>query len=397
MHSQLEVYQNECQLTKVCFTMEKRGVLINPLYVKEALKHEHELIQEAKQGFEADTGRPYKDSSKLFASIFTERGENFPTTAKGNPSFAADTLELLDTPTTRLIKKVREHEKIAGTYYTSFLYYADEHNRIHPDMRQAGTTTGRFSYSRPNLQNVPKEDEESDLAKKFVVRGSFIPPQDFVYISLDYSQQEYRMLFDYAGETEIIKKILVGEDVHEATAKMVGITRKQAKTLNFAIIYGAGIEKLSKMLGITVKEAEDLRTKYFAKFPQVRRLLRYIPKVGQARGFIRNWFGRRCYLQDPEFAYVLPNHLIQGGCADVIKVAMVKIDEYLRRLKSGMVLQVHDELLFELHKEELGIIPDLMDIMETVYPPQNGMRLEVSANISKKSWATRDMEKWDAI
>lgn len=371
--------------------MEERGILIDHAYTTEALNYERRELDKAAKDFEADTGRAYKDSSKLFAEIFTQRGEWFPKTDKGNPSFAAEFLDDLDSPTAGLIKKYRDHEKRMGTYYSSFLYFADHKNRIHPNMRQAGTTTGRFSYSNPNLQNVPRDEQISGGADQPIVRRSFIPSPDHFLVSIDYDQQEYRMLFDYAGETKIISRVLEGEDVHQVTADMLGIKRTPAKTLNFALLYGAGSTKMAKMLGISVEEAIDKRRMYFDRLPAVKRFLKYVPQVGVARGFVTNWLGRRCYLQDSTFAYKLPNHLIQGGCADVIKVAMVQLDYHLNKLKSGMILQVHDELLFEVHKDEVGIIGELKEIMEAVYPSLNGMKLTASIAHSDKSWAKADL------
>lgn len=388
------VYENENRLIKTCFTIESRGVLLDLDYVRDALAYEHEKLYEAKKDFEKDTGRAYIDSSKLFAEIFDERGERYPRTDKGNPSFAADALETIDTPTTRLITRIRDHEKRAGTYYSSFLYYADKGGRLHANIRTAGTKTGRFSYANPNLQNIPKEDEESDLEKKFVVRGSFIPSPGFSFVSLDYSQVEYRLMLDYAGETGLIKRVLGGEDVHQATADMVGISRKQAKTLNFAILYGAGIDLLAHNLGIKVREADDLRRKYFSRLPKVKAFLKKVMSVGEARGHVVNWMGRRCHINHRDFSYTLPNHLIQGGAADVIKVAMNRIHEFLEGKLSGMVVQIHDDILHEIHDDEHDLVPGIQKIMESVYEPRNGMRLTVKPEISTKSWAYRDFEEF---
>lgn len=386
------LYENEKKLTKVFFDLEKRGILVDTNYVREALIYEQGQIKKAKEDFETDTGRAYKDSPKLFAEIFTERGESFPTAAKGNPSFKAEVLEHVDSPTARIIRLVREHEKRAGTYYSAFLAYTDSNSRIHANIRQAGTKTGRLSYSNPNLQNVPKEDEEEDLKKEFIVRGSFIPPPGYVFGSLDYSQAEYKLMLDYAGEMQLIKKVLEGADLHQATADMVGISRKYAKTLNFAILYGAGIEKIAAMLGMSVREASQLRQKYFGRLPKVARFIRRVINTGKARGYVINWIGRRCYIPNRNFAYALPNHLIQGGVADIIKLAMPQIHELLRKYRSGMVVQIHDDILSEIHENEIEVLWEMKNIMENVYVPRNGMKLTTDPEISKKSWAYRDFE-----
>src|SRR5690606_20649050 len=123
------------------------------------------------------------------------------------------------------------------TYYSSFLHYADERNILRPSLNQGGTTTGRFSSNNPNMQNCPKEDEEGDKEKPFLIRSCFIPRPDHYYVPIDFDQQEYRLMLDYAGERQLIDMVLSGMDVHNATAEMLGSTRKRAKTLNFAIIY----------------------------------------------------------------------------------------------------------------------------------------------------------------
>jgi DNA polymerase-1 len=325
--------------------------------------------------------------------VFDAAGEKYPLTDKGNPSFAAEVLEGMESPVASIINQIRHHEKRAGTYYSSFLHYADRSNVIHQDMRQAGTETGRFSYRDPNLQNVPKEDEEEDQATPFHVRESFIPRPGHFYYSIDYKQMEYRMMLDYAGEMKLIAAVMDGMDVHQATAELVGILRKHAKTLNFAILYGAGVDKIAKMLGMSKKEALELKMLYFEKLPRVHQFMRRVTKQGESRGFIFNWMGRRCHIAQRDWAYILPNHLIQGGCADVVKAAMNRIDDYLETFQTKMLLQVHDELLLETPFNESELALPIKMIMERIYEPQNGMILEASVEHSLKSWGFRHKQK----
>lgn len=153
----LSVYNNEMAILKVCEDMERTGVQIDLSYVSGCLKHEMELLYQAKQEFLLDTGHTYMDSGVLFKEIFDSRGELYGRTEKGNASFASDVLEELNTPTANLINKIRHHEKRIGTYWTSFLYYADETGIIHPNMLPYGTRTGRFSYSNPNCLSLDTE------------------------------------------------------------------------------------------------------------------------------------------------------------------------------------------------------------------------------------------------
>jgi DNA polymerase-1 len=390
----LDLMKNEMALLRVCADMELRGAKINKTYVMAAYKYEQAKIEEAKRDFEKDTGRAFKNSSKVFAEIFTERGEQFPRTSKGNPSFTGDFLDTCDTPTARLINKVRHHEKRASTYFLNFLYYMDEAGYIHPSMNQAGTTTGRFSYSSPNLQNVPKEDDEKDATCPSLVRRSFVPPEGFRILAIDYSQQEYRLMLDYAGEDRIIRQVLQGADIHQLTADLLHVSRKRAKTLNFMTLYGGGIQKLAKSLDVNVSTAREIRDAYFAKLPKVAQFIRQVAKRGEDRGYIFNRFGRRFWCADYSHSYKLPNHLIQGTGADVIKHAMVRVHELLKGRKTRMVLQVHDELIFYLAHGEEHLVPEIRSIMESVYQPFNGMKLTTSAQVSNLSWAHWDLEPW---
>jgi len=384
-----KLYTNEMALTKVCFAMEEVGVMLDEDYTRKALRYEQDLITKGKEDFRNATGEDFKDSSLLFSKLFDAEGTKYPRTKKGNPSFKGAFLEECSTPVAKLINTIRKHEKRSGTYYSSFLYYAEQ-GVVHAQMNQGKTVTGRFSYSDPNLQNVPKEDDDADLKLPFQVRGCFIPREDFIFHAIDYDQQEYRVMIDYAGEMGIISDILGGADVHQAIADMVGIPRKLAKTLSFAILYGAGAEKIAFMLGITIKEANALRTKYLAKLPKVQQLIEGIRNIGSQRGHIFNFMERRFHIDYRSEAYKLPNHLIQGTCADVMKLAMVEIFAYLEPFKSRMVLQVHDELLFEIHKTELDIIQNIIQIMERIYTSRNGMILTASVEHSTKSFSYKD-------
>jgi DNA polymerase-1 len=395
--SLIPLAENEIRLTKTCFAMERRGIRINKEYVGKALAYELGKIEDAKVAFQKDTGEEYKDSNKLFKKIFDAKGEAYPLTEKGNASFAADVLEEMTSPCAALINTIRYHEKRAGTYYSSFLHEADKDDLIHADIRQAGTETGRFSYRNPNLQNIPKEDEGCEELP-YLVRGSFIPREGHFFYSIDYNQQEFRMMLDWAGEHALIKAINEGADVHQATADLCGISRRQAKTINFGLLYGMGKAKLARGLGVTEREAHDLICTYFAKLPRVKPLISRIARAGQDRGWIFNWFGRRCHISNSEWAYILPNHFIQGGCADVIKVAMNRIEDHLlyEGRRSSMLIQVHDELLVETpYGEERGV-DKIVDIMEKVYKPQNGMRLTCAVEHSFKSWSARDKFKGKA-
>ncbi len=390
----MPLLQNEYKLTKACYRIEQAGIKIDRPYVTKALEHTLASAKRARGHFELMAEVPYANSPAVLRDVFARAGVKLPTTRTGKPCTKAEVLDEIDHPIAAKIREIREYEKLASTYYSSFLFYADRDDLIHANMRQGGTETSRFSYSDPNLQNLPKEDEEADKAKPFLVRRSFIPRSDeWCLVAIDFKQQEFRMMLDYAGETEMIRLIMDGMDVHDATAEMVGCGRKPAKTLNFGLLYGMGVETLANRLGISIAEAAELRARYFSKLPRVKLLIQSVQTAVKRRGYIWNWFGFRNNLSSSEYAYKIPNHLIQGGCAQVIRVAMVRLADELVGFRSRMLAQVHDELLFEVHKSELGIVPNLQAIMENVYPPKNGLTLECSVEHSWASWAKWDMTK----
>jgi DNA polymerase I-like protein with 3'-5' exonuclease and polymerase domains len=391
--SYMPVYNNEIRLTRTLAAMERKGILIDKPFTARALEYELDQVRIAESEFQQLTGEKFEDSRALFKKVFDAVGEKYPTTDKGNPSFAADVLEAMTTPIAACVNKIRHHDKRAGTYYSSFLYFADKNNIIHASANQAGTEPGRMSYSDPNLQNVPKEDDEEDQATPYHVRSCFIPRPGRFFYDIDYQQMEYRLMLDYAEQMDVIDLVMAGQDLHQAMADLVGITRKQAKTLNFAILYGAGAGKVAMMLGITLSEAKALINRYFSRLPKIEKFKNDVIKAGKARGYVFNWAGRRCHISHPEFAYIMPNHHIQGGCADVVKIAMNRIDDFFneKKIRSDMLLQVHDELLFEFEPLEAEIIQDVQKIMESVYKSSTGIILTTSVAHSKTGWGYRDL------
>lgn len=388
-----QVLANEYPLTKVCYRMEREGIHIDKRYAQKALEFTLNEVHRFKMEFSVLTGVQYENSAAAIKKAFDAVGIELPLTQKGNICTNKQVLDELDNPIADKIREIRGAEKLASTYYSSFLYFADSRDLIHANIRQGGTETGRFSYSDPNLQNLPKEDEPEDRDKPFIVRKSFTPiDEDYCFVPIDYKQQEFRLMLDYAGEKELIDAVMAGADVHTATAELLGISRKFAKTINFGLIYGMGTPKLARSLGIPLKDAYELKAGYFSKLPRVQKFIRDVMHTGESRGYIWNWFGFRNHISSPEYAYILPNHLIQGGCASVIRIAMVRIDAYMRanKLRSRMLAQVHDELLFQMHRQELRHIPVFKDIMEGVYSTRNGLKLECSVEHSYKSWAKFD-------
>jgi len=230
------VFENEKKLTPVLFGMERAGILVDTEYAKRALSYELKRLQNAKTDFEAFAEKalgkpvPFTDSAKCFAPVFDAVGERYPLTEKGNPSFARPALEGMSTPLAKMILSYREAQKISGTYYENFLYFADARSRIHGSIRQGGTKTGRLSAAEPNMQNLNKESVnhcgvcEADIenpakpcpdcgansheAREYMVRRAFIPSPGTFFLMPDYDQMEYRLMLEYAGEMDVIRAAL---------------------------------------------------------------------------------------------------------------------------------------------------------------------------------------------
>lgn len=392
-----DVYLNETRITRTLFEMEWNGVNIDPDFVERARESAQTEADAASSEFKELTGVEFKDSGKALAAAFDAMDEPYPRKAptekmrekgltEGNPTFAKEVLENMDTPAAALIKRVRKASQKVGTYYSSYQHF-QAGNVIHCDYKQ-NVTTGRKGCSNPNMQNVPKRGE--DLDQEFVVRRSFIPPEDYCFVMMDYDQMEYRVMLDYAqafGVLPLVDAVLGGLDIHTATAEILNIPREFAKTINFMLIYGGGAAKFAKAIGVSVNEGKAMKQKYFSTMPAVQKFIRMVIKKAEL-GKVRNWLGRTYYFDDKNFAYKAPNYLIQGGCADVVKVAMNGCHDFLNGRRSYMQLQIHDELLFAIHKDEFDIVPSLKEIMESAYPYQK-IPLTVGVDHSWKSWADK--------
>lgn len=388
--SMLNVFENEQKLTHVLCDMERVGIPVDLDYCKEVAAFEASRMHDAATAFRNATGKVLKNSNKLFTEVF--QGERFvygkeTKTGKVNPSFDSDVLRTFESPLARTVVQYRD-AKSRSDFFQGFIFHADSAGVVHTNFNSEGTKTGRFSSSGPNLQNVTKP-EEGDAPEPYPVRRAFIPPEGEALVMFDYEQMEYRLLLDYIGAKALISKVLEGYDVHQATADLAGVTRSQAKTVNFSIIYGSGIKALAAKLGVSTRRAEEIRNAIYAAVPELYEFVQHVQFKAEKRGFIFNWFGRRCHFPERRFAYRSVNHMIQGGCADVVKIAMVRCHEYLRGRMTKMRLNIHDELVFTARPSEFGLLPGIKDIMEGVYRPKNGLKLTCGVDHSFKSLADK--------
>ena len=301
-----------------------------------------------------------------------------------------------------IAKNILEHRqlmKLKTTYIDALPKLVKQDGKIHTHFNQIVTTTGRLSSSDPNLQNIPIRTEFSNR-----IRAGFVPEnENNVIMSADYSQVELRLLAHYSNDKGLIEAFCSDIDVHKVTASKIfnvpieEVTkdmRRKAKTVNFGIIYGQTRYGLSSTLGITPYEAQDLINKYFATYPKISTYINETLECAQTNGWVETLYGRRRYLGAElnsrnanirEFAArAAINAPLQGTSADIIKMAMVDLHQKLKKYKSKMILQIHDELVLEVPTSELDEIkPIVIEAMELNQPLRVPLKVDVSYG---KTW-----------
>jgi DNA polymerase-1 len=293
-------------------------------------------------------------------------------TKTGQYATGEDVLSKLENkhPIISKILDYRELQKLKNTYVDTLpLLVNKKSNRIHTSFNQAVAATGRLSSNNPNLQNIPiKTAKGREVRKAFIARS-----QDYILLSADYSQIELRIIASMSGDTGMIEAFNEGLDIHTATAsKVFGVElsevtkemRGKAKMVNFGIIYGISAFGLSERLNIPRQEAKEIIDNYFKEFGMLRQYMQNNIEFAKQHGFVETLIGRRRYLRDINSANAMTrgfaernaiNAPIQGTAADMIKIAMINIHKRMKeeRLDSKMILQVHDELVFDVHPSEL--------------------------------------------
>lgn len=388
--SYIPLVANEIKLTKTVFAMEQRGVQLDVDYCKRAVDYFISKIELIFNEFKALTGHDFQDSPKLFLEVFKDEkihyGEPTEKTGKVSPLFDSSILETYKNPAAKVVLDYRT-AKSNLDFFQGFLFYADDKGVLHANFAQDGTVTGRFGSFAPNLQNLTQDTEES-LKEIFVIRRAIIPRHGFLFAMLDMDQVEYRLLIDYIQSKDLIEKILGGLDVHEATANLAGVSRKEAKAVNFGTVYGQGIQALADTVKCSRDRAEQLQNAIFKASPELAPFIFKLKNHAEKAGYIVNWFGRRCHYPNRRLAYKAVNSWSQGGCADLIKIAMNRVHDYLADKQSKMILSIHDDLTFEIHETELYVLPKIKEIMETAYP-YISLPLTVSVEYSYKNLADK--------
>lgn len=413
-----DVYEHiELPLIPIIKKMEDRGVLLDVDYFTKLSKKYHIELDALEKSIYEHAGTEFNiKSPKQLGEILFDKmqlsAKGLKKTAGGARSTRESELEKLRdaSPIIGEILEYRHFQKMLSTYIDNLPLMVDDEKRLHTNLVQTGTTTGRFSSQSPNLQNIPADDEFGKA-----IRGGFIAEDGFELVAIDYSQIELRVTAMLSQEPEFVRVFESGEDIHSAVAaKVFGIKesevdkdqRRKAKVINFGIIYGMGVTALQQNLGSTRKEAQEFYNQYFEQFTGLRAYLESIKTFAHKNGYTETLFGRKRYfpaLQSPvqfiraSAERMAVNAPIQGtATADIIKLALIHVDEMLKKEKLDKdvfpLLQVHDELLFEIKSEKVEeavkkIVTTMEQVMENSFLKyKTTVPLKVSVG-KGKTWA----------
>ncbi len=388
----------EMPLSLVLYHMEQEGILVKPQELKEYGNELSKGIADLEQsiwkkaGCEFNINSPKQLGEVLFGTMQIPGGKK----TKTGYSTAADVLEKL-APEYPIVKEILEYRtltKLKSTYADGLAAYIGEDNRIHSNFNQTITATGRISSTEPNLQNIPIRIE---LGRR--IRKVFVPKEGFVLMDADYSQIELRVLASMSGDAQLIEAYRQEADIHRITAAKVfhvepdqvtPLQRRNAKAVNFGIVYGISSFGLSQDLSISRKEAAEYIEKYFETYPGIKVFLDNCVQSAKEKGYSVTMFGRRRpipeltsgnFMQRSFGERVAMNAPIQGTAADIIKIAMIRVDERLRAegFRSRLILQVHDELLIETALEEVEQVREILS-SEMQQAAKLSVALEVDLN-----------------
>jgi DNA polymerase-1 len=392
--------QVETPLSLVLGKMERTGVAVDAEVLRAMSRETDSALNRLMAAIYEEAGQAFNiNSPKQLGFVLFEKLK-LPIIKKTKTGYSTDASVLEElAPANPIVNKILDYRalvKLKGTYIDGLLAVINPADgRIHTTYNQAVTSTGRLSSSEPNLQNIPVRVEEGRR-----IRQAFVPGEGFDYILAgDYSQIELRILAHISGDQKLRQAFIDGEDIHTRTAaEVAGVSldqvtkemRSRAKAVNFGIVYGISDYGLSNNLGISRAEARAYIEFYFERYPDVKRYMDEIVKIARRDGYVTTLLKRRRYLADingRNFAQrsfaerTAMNTPIQGSAADLIKLAMVNIDREMERrnLKARMLLQVHDELIFEVTKDEMREVADLVkNCME------QALQLTVPLNVDLK-------------
>ena len=413
---------NEEKLTKVYETFEKpmikllskleeNGVKVDESYLKKLSKIFQERLKKIEKEIFVLSGKEFNIASpkQLGEIIYNDlKIAKLKKTKKGSLATSAKILEdlaLLGHKFPKLVLEWRQLSKLKSTYTDALQdHISKKTKRVHTSFLLAATNTGRLASSDPNLQNIPIKTSDGKE-----IRKAFISETNNTLISADYDQIEMRILADMADVKELKKAFKDKQDIHSLTASQVfnlpinsvsDDFRRKAKAINFGIIYGITQYGLAKQIAVSNQEAQDFINSYFKKFPEIKEYMNSTIKICRKQGYVKNIFGRKIHIRginDKNFSVrsfqerAAINAPIQGSAADIIRLAMIKLDKIfeIKKFKAKMLLQIHDELIFEcLKKEEKNIKNTIKEAMTSISSSEHHMfsiPLEVSVS-SGNNW-----------
>lgn len=384
----------EMPLLPVLAKMERTGVLIDPQKLRQQGKELDKRIRELEQEafaiaeMEFNINSPKQLQEVLFNKLKLPVLQKTPT---GQASTADHVLQelALDFLLPRIIIEFRSLSKLMSTYTNKLVEEINpDTGRLHTSYNQTGTSTGRLSSSNPNLQNIPIRTPEGRR-----IREAFVAPEGYQLISADYSQIELRLMAHISNDPNLVSAFIQDLDIHKATAaEVAGVSldevtnemRRDAKAINFGLLYGMSAFGLTRQLGIDRKAAENYIEKYFARYPKVKDYMDNTKEMAREKGYVETLWGRRLYLPDINSSQIQRqkaaeriaiNAPLQGSAADVIKMAMLNIAKWLKdeKINARMIMQVHDELVFEASETELaeiteGIRYHMTEVVKLIVP-----------------------------
>ncbi|MFV0479116.1 MAG: DNA polymerase I [Anaerorhabdus sp.] len=366
----------EMPLVRILFQMEREGICIDAKVLDEIAEDALQQLNQLTKSIYKHSEREFniKSPKQLAEVLFDEL--DLPGNKKRSTS--VDVLEKLQGihPIIDDLMEYRRIQKFYSTYAEGLKKYIHKDGKIHTIYHQCSTQTGRLSSTEPNMQNISVRDEQ---ARK--IRRAFIPTPGNLLLAADYSQVELRILAHMANEAGLIEAFKTGEDIHIKTAsdvfgvdssEVTSVMRRQAKAVNFGVVYGISEFGLSQQLGISRADAKKYIDTYFEKYPRIKEYMDEVVEECQQKGYVTTLLNRRREIHEihdknhmvREFGKrAAMNAPIQGSAADLIKLAMIKIQSELdmRQLKSKMILQVHDELIFDVVKDEVEIMKSLIE------------------------------------
>ena len=442
---QSKIFDLEKDLTHVLYIMEKRGLPVDSNYARQAAGKILQRQEQIKERIFKSVGREFLLTSPAqVGEALTSLGiESVVKTSKGNSSWGEEALAQINHPVAGYMRQYRTLDKLRATYLEPYF----DINTVHSSFCNWGTLTGRLSSRDPNLQNLPRthfrlSDEPLSIEDREVVRGRisaavaakggafnaelsdevidtwgfigdesydesdeeqisirrlFVPRPGYSLVGFDYSQMEVRVFLDYFRNPEI-EALLKKEDVDfhgEAATLAFGVKeedseykyyRQMAKAITFGTIYGIGSRKLGVQLGVSMQQAADYKKQYFKGLKGSREFFEKVVRIVSSRGWIKNRYGR-LYIVPKDLAYKGVNYLVQGTSADILSERMIEVDKYLQDRKSNILVQVHDEIICEIHNDELEeVAPHVQTLLQ-----ENtlGIPLEVDVEVCSPSWATK--------